>query len=72
MRRAAEMAARLAEEKRLESEKRKEQLKKDKRLTWNEKEGRKRARGQQGSGLNFVEEEKRRARQQHGMYTNFD
>ncbi|GBF94691.1 hypothetical protein Rsub_07427 [Raphidocelis subcapitata] len=43
----------------------------EKQLTWNQKEKRKRATGQATKGKNYVEEEKRLARN-FGMYSGFD
>jgi hypothetical protein len=70
---AAYAAAAVAHAERLRAEARaeKEKLVKDKRLSFNQKEKRKREAGMASSGANYVEEEKRIARQ-FGHYSGFD
>lgn len=64
---AAEYAAKLREEKRAEAA----ELARERKLTFNQKEKRKRDTGQASRGKNFVEEEKRQARA-FGQYSGFD
>jgi len=66
-RKASAHAAKLREERRLE----KEQARQDARLSWSQKEKRKREEGKVSRSGSYVEEEKRLARS-HGVFSGFD
>ncbi|GAB4814720.1 hypothetical protein N2152v2_001766 [Parachlorella kessleri] len=66
-RKAMDQAARLRQEKAEE----RERLKEEKNLSWKQKEKRKRDAGKQSRGKNYVEEEKRKARE-FGVFSGFD
>lgn len=67
----ATRAVQYSEKLRQEAREEKERLAAEKRLTLNQKEKRKRNAGQATKGKNYVEEEKRLARN-YGVYSGFD
>lgn len=66
-RKAAEQSQRLRQEVFEE----RQRLKHERSMTWNQKEKRKRDAGKQSKGKNYVEEEKRKARE-FGIFSGFD